>query len=238
MRVGKIRPMTELEVHLPFGEVDVEAAGAARASAVRRVFEKKGDNVRRGPEHCIGLLVVCSDSCAFILPLTVDGSYALPSVRTGYCLLSASCMMPNIQFEVSVQAWVQTEVMVIPAAVYQSWRKHAAGGANYTSDLMAARFPDVMWLLDQIMNKSFDGRLAAFLLEEAGETTVLQRTHEEIARYLGSAREVVTRMLRYFQAEGAANLTWRSAYRRCGIVKAIRKGKPALAGGRIGNMRR
>ena len=66
-----------------------------------------------------------------------------------------------------------------------------------------------MWLMEQIMWKSFDKRLAAFLLEESRleESPVLKITHEKIAAHLGTAREVVTRMLRYFQSEGMVKLT-------------------------------
>ena len=59
------------------------------------------------------------------------------------------------------------------------------------------------------MWKSFDTRLAAFLLEESllEDTASLRLTHERIANHLGTAREVVTRMLRYFQSEGMVRLT-------------------------------
>ena len=59
------------------------------------------------------------------------------------------------------------------------------------------------------MWKSFDKRLAAFLLEEAAVegTNQLKITHEKIANHMGTAREVVTRMLRWFQSEGMVKLT-------------------------------
>ena len=81
--------------------------------------------------------------------------------------------------------------------------------ANYTNEMMASRFSEVMWLIEQIMWKSFDKRLAAFLLEEANleGAMALQITHEKIANHLGTAREVVTRMLRYFQSESMVLLT-------------------------------
>jgi CRP/FNR family transcriptional regulator len=66
-----------------------------------------------------------------------------------------------------------------------------------------------MWLIEQIMWKSLDKRLAAFLLEEATieNTNRLTITHEMIANHLGTHREVVTRMLRYFRGEGMVALT-------------------------------
>ena len=81
--------------------------------------------------------------------------------------------------------------------------------ANYTNELMAARFSDVMWLIEQIMWKSLDKRVAAFLLEESAieGSRELKLTHEAIANHLGSHREVITRMLRYFQSEGLVRLS-------------------------------
>ena len=59
------------------------------------------------------------------------------------------------------------------------------------------------------MWKSFDKRLATFLLEESAleGSSSLKITHEKIANHMGTAREVVTRMLRYFQSEGMVKLT-------------------------------
>ena len=81
--------------------------------------------------------------------------------------------------------------------------------ANYSRDLLAGNYSELMWLMEQIMFKSFDKRLAAFLLEESRVegATQLKITHEKIATHMGTAREVVTRMLRYFQGEGMVLLT-------------------------------
>jgi CRP/FNR family transcriptional regulator len=66
-----------------------------------------------------------------------------------------------------------------------------------------------MWLMEQIMWKSMDKRVAAFLLEECAieGTNKLKITHEVIANHLGTHREVVTRMLRYFQSDGLVTLS-------------------------------
>ena len=116
--------------------------------------------------------------------------------------------MRSIQFEVMIEAEKDTELWIIPAEVYQSIMQESAPVSNFTNEIMATRFSEVMWLMEQIMWKSFDKRLAAFLLEESaleGDNT-LKLTHETIANHLGTAREVVTRMLRYFQSEGMVKL--------------------------------
>lgn len=124
------------------------------------------------------------------------------------CLFSASCMMRSIQFEMMIEAEKDTELWIVPAEIYQNVMQESAPISNFTNEIMASRFSEVMWLMEQIMWKSFDKRLAAFLLEESTleRDNTLKLTHETIANHLGTAREVVTRMLRYFQSEGMVKL--------------------------------
>ena len=102
-----------------------------------------------------------------------------------------------------------TELWIIPPNVYQQVMEQSAALAGYTLELMATRFSEVMWLMEQVMWKSLDKRLAAFLLEESAieDSDTLKLTHETIANHLGSPREVITRMLRYFQSEGIVRLS-------------------------------
>ena len=125
------------------------------------------------------------------------------------CLFSASCVMNSIQFEITITAEKETEFWIIPPYIYKNLMDNSLAFSNYSNQLMATRFTDVMWLMEQIQWKSFDKRLAHFLLEECSieQTSVLRITHEKIAAHLGTAREVVTRMLKYFQAEGMVLLT-------------------------------
>ena len=125
------------------------------------------------------------------------------------CLFSASCMMKNIQFDITVTAEKDTEAWFIPVDIYKSLMENSAVIANYTNDIIGTRFTDVVWLIEQIMWKSFDKRLALFLKEESSieGTERLEITHEKIASHLGTAREVVTRMLKYFQGEKVVSLS-------------------------------
>ena len=67
-----------------------------------------------------------------------------------------------------------------------------------------SRFSDVMWVMQQILFMSMDKRLAIFLLDEIAKnkSDTVMLTHEQIAKYMGSAREVVSRMMKYFSSEG------------------------------------
>lgn len=171
---------------------------------------KKGTLIHNDSIDCTGLLIVKSGQLrAFIL--SEDGRevtiYRLFDMDI--CLFSASCMIRSIQFEITIEAEKNTELWIIPAKIYKSIMEESAPVANYTNELMAARFSEVMLLIEQIMWKSLDKRVAAFLLEEAAieENNVLKITHETIANHLGSHREVITRMLHYFQNEGMVELS-------------------------------
>ena len=178
-------------------------------SAISRSVSK-GTVLHNGSMDCTGLLLVKSGQLrAYILS---DEGREITLYRLfdrDICLFSASCMMRSIQFEVTIEAEKDTELWLIPTEVYQSVMQESAPAANFTSEIMASRFSEVMWLMEQILWKSFDKRLAEFLLAESAleGSDRLQITHEQIARHLGTAREVVTRMLRYFQSEGLVKLS-------------------------------
>ena len=178
-------------------------------SAVRRIAVK-GTVLHNGSADCTGLLLIQHGQLrSYILS---DEGREITLYRLfdrDICLFSASCMMRSIQFEMMIEAEKDTALWIVPTEVYQSIMQESAPVSNFTNEIMATRFSEVMWLIEQIMWKSFDKRLAAFLLEESAleETPVLKITHEAIANHLGTAREVVTRMLRYFQSEGLVRLS-------------------------------
>ena len=170
----------------------------------------KGTVIHNGSMDCIGLLLIHSGQLRAYM-LSDEGReitlYRL--FEMDICLFSASCMMRSIQFEITIEAEKDAEFWVIPPEVYKSIMEESAPVANYTREIMESRFSEVMWLIEQIMWKSFDKRLAAFLLTEASleDNDIIKMTHETIGKHMGSAREVVTRMLRFFQNEGLVRLT-------------------------------
>lgn len=173
-------------------------------SAVNRKFKKR-EILHNGSDDCTGLILIISGRLR-AFTISEDGReitmYRL--FERDICLFSASCIMNSVQFDITIAAEKNTEVLVIPSEVYKSIMEVSAPLANYTNEVMASRFSDVMWLIDQVMWKSFDKRLADFLLNEMSieGTGTLKITHEIIGNHLGNPREVVTRMLKYFVNEG------------------------------------
>ena len=171
---------------------------------------KSGTVLHDGGPNCLGLLLVRSGQLrAYLLSEEGREITICRFFEMDICLFSASCVMPNMQFDILIEAEKDSEIWVIPACLYQNLMDESIALSNYSHDLITSHFSEVMWLMEQIMWKSFDKRLAAFLLEECAleGSSSLKITHEKIANHMGTAREVVTRMLRYFQSEGMVRLT-------------------------------
>lgn len=178
-------------------------------SLITRKVEK-GTVIHNGSMDCTGLFLINSGQLrAYILSDEGREITIYRLFEMDMCLFSASCMMHSVQFDVTIEAEKDTELWIIPVEIYKSIMEASAPVANYTNELMATRFSEVMWLIEQIMWKSLDKRVATFLLEEASieGSNELKLTHETIANHLGTHREVITRMLRYFQSEGMVKLS-------------------------------
>lgn len=170
----------------------------------------KGTLIYNSTADCIGLLIVHEGRLRTFIRSEEGKEVTLYRLfERDMCLFSASCMMSSMQFDISVETETEVQVWVIPVEVYGRLMQQSPVIANYTNELIATRFSEVMWKMDQILFKRFDSRLADFLVEEGRivQSERLAITHERIAAHLGTAREVVTRMLKYFQSEGMVSLS-------------------------------
>lgn len=212
--------MNYLEYLPVWSKLDEVHRNALENAAVKRTF-RKGQILHNGVTDCTGLILVISGQLrAFTIS---EGGREITLYRLferDICLFSAACMINSIQFDIAVSAEKETQALVIPPDVYKSIMEVSAPLANCTNEIMASRFSDVMWLIDQIMWKSFDKRLADFLLNEANieGTSILHITHEVIGNHLGNPREVVTRMLKYFANEDIVKLSR-------GVIEIVDKDK-------------
>ena len=120
------------------------------------------------------------------------------------CMLSASCVLDAVTFDVFLDAEEESECCVIAGPVFAAVSERNPGMKIFALETAVSRFSDVMWVMQQILFLSIDKRLAIFLSDESARTgsDTIALTHGQIARYMGSAREVVSRMLKYFAGEG------------------------------------
>ena len=199
----------EFEKHLPFWPHLTADQRALLVSGTSRRSFRAGENVHGRTGDCTGILLVLSGELRSYF-LSEDGrEVTLYRLLPGsLCILSASCVLETITFDVSIDAEVDTELLVVRADVFNRLTKENIYMDRDVHKEAVARFSDVMWTMQQVLFMKLDRRLAIFLTEEVldRDTDTLRMTHDQIARHVGSAWEVITRMLKYFAAEGLVEL--------------------------------
>ena len=178
-----------------------------RETFLRSSYEKhfkKGTNIHDGNE-CTGVILIRSGALRLYL-LSEDGKeITLYRLFPGdLCIFSASCALSSITFDVFIDSEENSECVVVGGCAYEDLSRRMPEVKIFTLESALSRFSDIMWVMQQILFMSMDKRLAIFLLDESTKTgsDTVRLTHEQIARYMGSAREVVSRMLKYFANEG------------------------------------
>jgi len=198
-----------IKEYLPFwGDLKKEEQGLVIDNMKSLTF-KWGSFLHTGL-NCTGLILVKSGQLrVFIISDTGKEITLYRLFDRDICILSASCLFKNINFEVHVEAIEDSEVFLLPTELFQRLSNSNIKVNSFITKLMAAKLSDVMWILEQILFMSFDKRLALYLSEEIAITgsDTIHKTHEEIAKDMGSAREVVSRMLKYFEREGIVTLS-------------------------------
>ena len=168
----------------------------------------RGTNIHDGNE-CTGVILVTGGSLRVYMLSDEGKEITLYRLFAGdVCILSASCVLKSITFDVFIDAEEDSDCTVIGGCALEELAARREDVKIFVLESALARFSDVMWAMQQILFMSMDKRLAIFLTDESakcGET--IRLTHEQIAKYMGTAREVVTRMLKYFAAEGLISVS-------------------------------
>ena len=199
-----------ITAHLDFWSKLSEAEKNTLERNIAHVSYNKGLNLNSTNSECLGVLLVKSGGLRVYI-LSEDGR-EVTLYRLGpddVCVLSASCIISNITFDVHIDAESDTDAYLINITAFSKISTQNVYVENFTYKKTIDRFSNIMQAMEQILFMRFDKRLAIFLLEEMAKrnSTELHITQEQIAKYIGSAREVVSRMLKVFQADGILEQT-------------------------------
>ena len=179
-----------------------------KTSSYIRDYEP-GSFVHSRSEECLGILIVLSGQLRTYIQSEEGREVTLFRLGPGeVCTLSAACMMQEITFDIFLESIEGSTLLITTAACIHRLMEKNIHAENYIYRQTAERFSDVMWSMGQLLFSSFDKRLAAYLADEQvkSHSSTISTTHEQIAKNLGTAREVVSRMLKYFEKEGLVSL--------------------------------
>lgn len=170
---------------------------------------KKNSLIQNTSAGCSGILIIKQGTLR-VYTLSEQGKeITLYRLNTGdICILSASCVIRDITFDIYIDTLTDCQLIQILPCVFARVMQENIHLEALTYKLATQRLCTVTWAMQQMIFTSFDKRLAEFLLNESRSTgsDEINMTHEQIAKLMGTAREVVTRMLKYFSNENYVQL--------------------------------
>lgn len=176
----------------------------------RRMRFDASAHVQGAGTGCAGVVFVRSGRLRAFMLSDQGREVTLFHVQPGECcVLAASCILPMITFDIALDAAEDSDLLVIDSQAFGTVSQENIHAEAFTYRQATERFSDCMWVMQQVLFMGLDARLAIWLLDEVarGGSRTIYATHDEIARHLGSAREAVSRMLKYFAREGLVSLS-------------------------------
>lgn len=201
--------MKQLNELFPFWSKLTDAERILIENSIYTEKYNKGMLMHRTEDSCKGLMTVLEGQLRTYILSEEGREVTLFRVQLEeVCVLSASCLLDSITFDVLIEASEDTEVMVLPSAVLKQLTQQNPYVELYLYKAATEKFSDVMWTMQQILFLKIDQRVAQFLWDEMVQknSMTLSLTHDEIAKYIGSAREVVTKVLKYMSKESVVEL--------------------------------
>ena len=168
-----------------------------------------GKLIHRSDGECRGVMAVLSGSLRVYCVSEEGREVTLYRVEKGdVCILSASCLMDSIVFDVLIEAVEETTVSLIPSAVLHKVELENPLVELYIYKNATEKFSEVLWTIQQVLFMKIDQRIALALHDERlrQKSDVLSVTHEDLAKQIGSVREVVSKTLKYMEEEGLVRL--------------------------------
>lgn len=124
------------------------------------------------------------------------------------CIIMLSSALGNIPYPATAIVEQDAEVMMIPIELYKQWLQNNQSIQAFTYQSLALRLSSVMALIEEISFKRMDLRLIRFLLDHTSEKQPkIYATHEEVASELGTAREVISRILKNLEGSDLLRLS-------------------------------
>jgi CRP/FNR family transcriptional regulator len=118
------------------------------------------------------------------------------------CILTANAILNHQTFPAIATVEQEAEAAMIPASDFLDWVNRYSLWRSFVFNLLSQRLSGVLDIVEEVVFRRMDTRLASFLLEHSRGQNPIRITHQEIAAELGSSREVISRILEDFASQG------------------------------------
>lgn len=166
-----------------------------------------GQQLFREGDSCSNFLLVL-DGAVRVQKLSESGrEIVLYRVEEGQsCVLTTTCMLGGRRYNAEAITETEVSAVALPDSAFQRAMNGSQGFREFVFGAYSDRVTELLMLIDAISFGRIDQRLAAHLVEQSAGEGTLQLTHQELARELGTAREVVSRVLKEFERRGMLQL--------------------------------
>ena len=134
------------------------------------------------------------------------------------CVLTASCIMSNLSFPAIAETEEDVEALLIPANKVADWFEEYPAWRQFVFEMISRRLSSILTVIEEVAFQRMDSRLANYLANNTNDENCINTTHQQIADELGTAREVVTRLLKDLEADGKIEL-------KRGLIRILDKEK-------------
>ncbi|MDQ6960245.1 MAG: Crp/Fnr family transcriptional regulator [Mariprofundaceae bacterium] len=192
-----------------FPELDAIADPAWRkaAACAQTMRVKPGYVLFRDGGACNAYVLVISGSIR-VQKMDPDGHeivlYRVEDYQS--CMLTTTCLIGHQDYPAEGVAETEVELVVLPAEIFQMALAESGDFRSFVMRSIGQRIADLMALIEEVAFARMDVRIARLLLSRCPDSNVFHVTHQEISAELGTAREVVSRVLKNFEGRGWISL--------------------------------
>lgn len=193
-----------LENTLPFWQALTDAQKTFLTQNIKTLTPRTGALVHNGADECLGVVLIKAGRLRAYVTAPTGREVTLYFIdESDVTMLSAACILQNVALPVSLVAEKDSALFAIPPNIYNKLRSENPKIEHYTSEVLGTSFSKTMVAMEQALFYTVEQRLAILLLEYSSfeQSETLHLTHETIANQLGSAREVVTRILKTWASQ-------------------------------------
>ena len=184
-----------------FDEMDKESRDKIIETSFFTTLRPK-EQLMSGQAGCLGLVIVNSGSLRVFINNNDNREVTLYNLyQYDVCVFSASCVLQDITFNVSIEATEETQILVIPSSTFRKVLKNSLIFSNFFVRAMSQAVSETLHVLNDVTFSSVEKRLASYLIDN-NQNDILVTTQEKIANDIGTSREVITRQLKKFEKEG------------------------------------
>jgi CRP/FNR family transcriptional regulator, anaerobic regulatory protein len=158
-------------------------------------------------QDCPGLVLMLAGEKRVYKATEAGREITLYTVDPGeFCILTAASTLSNSPYPANAKSITEVEMLIIPPDYFQKYISQYQEMRDLIFFHISKNFTDVMELITEVTFKRMDERLLDYLIEKS-EDGKLYATHQTIANELGTAREVVSRLLKDFERRGIVILS-------------------------------